>query len=371
MARRRRQSDVFGLSFLDAMTCGFGAVILFFMVIQGATDAPPDEPVFPDRQAEVDRLEEEVLVGHENLVELRNALSAVDEERIQAQGLSRRLIETLREVQVELATFEAETLAKKEDVRQLQSDLKSLEEDTKRLSANLPSEETPGDKVRSFVGDGDRQYLTGLKVGGERILILVDASASMLADTVVNVIVRRNLPDARRRLADKWRRATATVDWLTTQMPSQSHFQIYTFDETAKPVVPDSAGKWLDAGDRKVVGDAVSRLERVAPHGGTNLYRALEAIDQLRPRPDNVILLVDGLPTQGRKASRRGTVSGKKRLDYFEEAVREHLTGGRAGRLPVNVVLFPMEGDPRAASAYWQLALASGGSFLAPAEDWP
>jgi hypothetical protein len=30
-----------------------------------------------------------------------------------------------------------------------------------------------------------------------------------------------------------------------------------------------------------------------------------------------------------------------------------------------------MEGDPNAAHLYWELALTSGGSLLAPSEDWP
>jgi hypothetical protein len=37
----------------------------------------------------------------------------------------------------------------------------------------------------------------------------------------------------------------------------------------------------------------------------------------------------------------------------------------------VNVVLSPMEGDPLAASEFWKLAQSSGGSFMAPAKDWP
>jgi len=30
-----------------------------------------------------------------------------------------------------------------------------------------------------------------------------------------------------------------------------------------------------------------------------------------------------------------------------------------------------MEGDPLAASEFWQLAQVSGGSFMSPARDWP
>ncbi|MEM8931075.1 MAG: hypothetical protein AAGE94_07860 [Acidobacteriota bacterium] len=212
MARRQRRTfEVFSLSFLDAMTCGFGAVVLFFMVIQSSVDERKDV-VAVDRRAEVDRLEEEVLVGHENLVVLRNSLRQIEQERVVSQGLSRRLIETLREVREELATFEQSTLARIEDVNQLKADLKSLEEDSKRLAASIPDDETPGDDLRAFVGDGDRQYLTGLKVGGERIFILVDASASMLADTVVNVLLRRNLPDGQKLQSVKWRQAAASVD---------------------------------------------------------------------------------------------------------------------------------------------------------------
>jgi hypothetical protein len=36
---RRRPLTVFSLSFLDAMTCGFGAVVLLYMVINAATSS--------------------------------------------------------------------------------------------------------------------------------------------------------------------------------------------------------------------------------------------------------------------------------------------------------------------------------------------
>ena len=39
--------------------------------------------------------------------------------------------------------------------------------------------------------------------------------------------------------------------------------------------------------------------------------------------------------------------------------------------VPVNVILLPMEGDPEAAIRFWDLAMRTRGSFLAPARDWP
>lgn len=362
---RRREVNVFGLAFLDAMTCGLGAVVLLYMVINAGVSLEADRVTY-DLTGEVDRLEDEVLGGHAHLAELRNAVRDADQRHALARGLSRRLIETLQKVQVELATFDAETLARREHLNKLKTDLKSLEEEARRLAASVPEEETPGEKIRAFTGDGDRQYLTGLKVGGERILLLVDTSASMLDETIVNIVVRRNLPDARKIRAEKWQQAVATVDWLTTQMPRESFFQVYTFAETAAPLVDGTGGEWLPAGDRDVLEKAVTTLRTVVPDGGTSLQNAFAAIRQLRPAPDNLILLTDGLPTQGRDRPRGSKVSANDRLKHFERAVNDLPSG-----MPVNVILFPMEGDPMAASAFWKLAMATRGSFLSPPEDWP
>lgn len=361
----RRQVNVFSLSFLDAMTCGFGAVVLFYMIIN-ASFGRESGRMTADLHGEVNRLEEEVLDGHIKLVELRNSVEEIERENVLAAGLSRRLLETLTTIQEELATYEDETLAKKDHVNKLKADLKSLEEEVKRLSALAPSEETPGDRIRTHIGDGDRQYLTGLKVGGKRILILVDASASMLDETVVNIIRRRNMSDAVKRGSEKWQQALETVDWITTQIPPDSRFQIYAFNTRAASVVPAQNHEWLDGGDREVLDGAVQHLKGVIPNGGTNLYRAFTTFRSLRPAPDNIYLLVDGLPTQGQRPPKGTTISGRDRVRLFNDAAKE-----LRDRTPVNVVLFPMEGDPHASSAYWKLALFSGGAFVSPSEDWP
>lgn len=368
MARRR--VNVFGLAFLDAMTCGLGAVVLLYMVINASVGVRAGERTH-DYEGEVNRLEAEVLEGQQHLVELRNAVRVVEEKQVTAQGASRRLLESIREIQAELATYDEQTIAQREHLNRLQTDLRSLEEEAKRLAASIPSDETPGRRppgrrIRAFVGDGDRQYLTGLKLGGQRIFLLVDASASMLSETIVNVILRRNLPDSAKIRAEKWQQAVSTIDWLTTQLPRDSHFQAYTFNETAQPLLPGSGKEWLESGDRKTLDRTVQALRQVVPGGGTNLQRGLAAAAAMRPKPDNLILLVDGLPTQGKAPSKRRTVSGKERLRLFNDAV-DVLPRG----LPVNVILFPMEGDPMAAASYWKLAIATRGSFMSPAKDWP
>jgi hypothetical protein len=362
---RRRETNIFSLSLLDCMCCGFGALILFHMII-ASRSGQRFEKVTEVLQAEVDKRQKEVLEGTDRLVELRNSFREIEEKRAAAQGLSTRILETLAQMQAELATYEAQTVAKRESVNKLKADIRSAEEGAKRLSGGMPSQEVPGDKVRSFVGDGDRQYLSGLKVGGKRIFILADASASMLAEDIVNAVRRRLFPPATRLRARKWRQSVKAVDWLTAQMPRESKYQLYVFNTRARPVLAGTEGVWLDAKDGKTVDRAVLSLGQTAPDGGTSLYHAFAAAKAMNPPPDNILLLTDGLPTQGETAPSRRTVSGRERLRLFDRSLDELPRG-----VPVNIILFPMEGDPMAATAFWKLAMASRGSLMTPSSAWP
>lgn len=362
---RRRALTVFSLSFLDAMTCGFGAVVLLYMVINASVSLRSDR-LTGDLQAEATRLDREVLEGQRRLVELRNALREVERRQVVARGLSSRLIESLDDLQRELSDDRDTNLARQEHLNRLMADLKSLEEETQRLAASIPREEPQGERLRSFIGDGDRQYLTGLKVGGDRILILVDVSASMLAEKVVDVLVRRNLPDERKLQAGKWRQTVDTVDWLLTQLPPTSRFQVVVFNDSAAPVLEGTDGQWLDGGDADALERVVQGLRRVVPGRGTSLYRAFSVVGAFEPHPDNLVLLTDGLPTQGESIQRSGTISARQRRKLFSQAIKQIPIG-----LPVNVVLLPMEGDPEAPSAFWRLALSTRGSLLSPPGDWP
>lgn len=362
----RRAVNPIGMSFLDAMTCGLGAVVLLYMVINASIQLRADV-VTVDLRAETDRLEEQVLDGHKRLVEVRNSVREVEKERAVTQGLSRRMIETLSEISEELATYENSTLARKEHLNQLKTDIRTMEEDAKRLAAAAPpSDETPGDRTRQHIGDGDRQYLTGLKVGGRRILFLIDASASMLDDTIVNIIRRRNLPDEQKLRAEKWQQALATADWLLTQIPRDSSYQIYIFNDGARPVLAGTENQWLDGSDGEVLGRALGELRAVVPDRGTSLIKAFEVANSMNPAPDNITLLTDGLPTVGTGPAKGGTVSARQRAKLFERASKT-----RPKNVPINVILFPMEGDPMAAAEFWKLAITSRGSFMGISEDWP
>lgn len=362
---KRRPVSPFSLSFLDIMFCGFGAVVLLVLILNTDT-VQARNAVFADLRSEVVRMENEVIVGRENMVEARNSLTATEKDIVLTQGDAERVQASLLEIEAGLTDLRRETTARREHINRLKSDLKGLDKTTRQLTAEDEARSRQGDKVHQFSGEGNRQYLTGLKLGGKRILILLDASASMLDETVVNILRVRNMSDARKRAAEKWQRAQGTTEWLLSNLPVTSQFQLYLFNTQSRAALPTSQGGWLSAGRAEDIAGAVEGLRKVIPGGGTSLYHAFNTATLLKPKPDNILLITDGLPTQGRSKPGGTTVTSAQRLDHLSRAIKVLPSG-----IPVNTILLPMEGDAYAAAAFWRLAVDTRGAFLTPARDWP
>jgi len=362
---RRRQVSVFSLSFLDAITCGFGAIILFYMVIVANIDLRHDL-IVEDASADVNRLELRVLAGRKNLIQEREDLAKMLEEQTVLEGLKRRLAAEVEQTQQDFLELDEESLSRRETIEQLEAELAELRAALQEQSARSVDPEEAGNRIRSVTGEGNRQYLTGMRMGGRRVLILVDASTSMLDRTLVNIIRRRNMSEEDQLRAPKWRQAVNTVDWITAQIPPGTQFQIMAYNDKAWSLVEGTDGQWLTASDGALLDQAVETLRNTVPAGPTSLHAAFMAARRLEPKPDNIYLIADGLPTMGSVMPSRPGVSGRERAEHFQRAVRELPIN-----VPVNVILLAMEGDPLAAPSYWWLALNTGGSMLAPAEDWP
>lgn len=363
---RRRQLQVFSMSFLDAVTCGFGAVVLLYMVISAQQGVESIRKV-DDLAAEAYKLEEEVLVGYKNLVVLRNTLHKTEEEKTKAQGRAAVLMSELERMREQSAQYTGDTLARRAHINKLKADVLSLEEGTKRLQGGTDAKGPPGEQLRGFRGSGDRKYLTGIKMNGQRILILVDASASMLDETLVNVLRIRNLPDVQKMLAPKWQRAVRTADWLSTQIPPDSNFQMYSFNTQPAVLVEGTEGQWLSGADFRQLNSAMEALKRTVPRDGTSLINAFNVAKTLNPLPDQIVIVTDGLPTQGPTAPAiRKAVDADQRAKLFDQSL-----AALPANVPVSVVLMPMEGDLPAPSRFWRLARETGGVFMMPSRDWP
>ena len=351
------------LAFLDVMFCGFGATILLFLIIDHASSVNAIQ-TNPELTAEVNLLEEEVLDGELGLVQLRNIFSDTSFEMVTAEGLARQIQERVQTFLQELAALESANLATIESPEKLRSDIQALEEELLRLQASAFEQE--GNSARQFLGDGNRQYLSGLFLGGQRILILVDSSSSMLDSTLVNILRTRNMGVTQKRQAPKWQRVVKTIDWISSQLPITSRYQIWNFSTETAPVLPGTEDIWLEVADRDQLNEAIKAVERLVPDHGTNMEQVFRAAANMSPRPDNIFLITDGLPTLNDRGTSKRLVTPQERMALYEDAVEELPQG-----VPVNIILMPLEGDPSAAAAFWQLAQYSKGSFITPSKDWP
>ena len=155
--------------------------------------------------------------------------------------------------------------------------------------------------------------MTGMKVGGRNIVIAIDVSASMLDETILNVLRRRNMSSEQKKSSPKWRRAIATVDWLATQLPLDADFQVFTFNQQVRSLVGDPSLDWHKMEDGEPLNEAIEKLdsfiqeERDQPRG----------IDDAPPRTFPLFQTTFTLSLmaclRGSSEPRSATVSGKRR----------------------------------------------------------
>ena len=366
MKKTARSIAYFNLSFLDIMFCGFGAVVLLVLIINSHI-VTETKAKFKDLTAEVTRVEHEITAAELYKQNIQNKIADKEQEIKTVNHRFEEISRQVEAVQKKESLNQEQSLALKKDIRQLQNDLKKAARQKWKEQQQLDiALNQSGNKVRQYEGEGNRQYLTGLKLGGKRVLILLDSSASMLDESIVNVIVKRNMSRAVKRNSRKWRQAVNTVRWLVANLPADSKLMVLHFNTRAKSLAAKQAMQWLRTTDKAAMQSLFSHLSNLVPQKGTSLYQAFSSINSMASRPDNVILITDGLPTQGRSKPKAAKVTPSERIRLAQEAIKiipEHI--------PVNTILLPMEGDPMAAMIYWQLAIDTKGSFMTPSRDWP
>ena len=361
----RREAPGGLISFLDVMCCGFGAVVLLVVILNGNL-VQKRETQSEAMREEVRQLTQLESFARQELAQTGAELAGVEEQRASVSAQAARLEARLRDTRSRTQEVQARAEALQSSIATLQTQSAAVEQAVTLLRSKATQQWDGGRRPVGFSGDGQRQYLTGLKLGGERTLILLDSSASMLDETIVNVVRWRITEPAIKRTAPKWQRTTRTLHWLVANLRPGKQFQVYQFNASASPLLAGTEGKWLSTNDTASLTGALAAAAQIVPGGGTSLHRAYAVIAQMKPPPDSVVVLTDGLPTLGVREEPGRLVSAEERLTLFSDAIRLI-----PGSIPVNTILFPMEGDPAAAGAFWQLALMTQGSFMTPARDWP
>ena len=361
----RRQTTTFSMSFLDVISCGFGAVVLFYTIISAQAGLYRIKEN-SDLNAESQRLEQEVLDGYKHLAELQERARLdrgpqdprgrpVERDAGEAEGDRGRARRATRTTRSRGARA----------LERLKADLKSLEESTRRLKEARAADSA----VRAAPVVDDQQLVT-LRVDGRRVLVLVDASASMLDETVVNIIRLRNMPPERRIASAKWQQAVNTdrVGGLAPAADS-TQFQVYAFDTAPRPLVEGSAGRWLERRRRRpdrggAAGAAQDRADRrLEPAERLRRHQvARPGAGQRDPgdgRPADPGRQAAAHAHAGDHGAARGPHAGRGEVAAAVAAALQHRAAADGGRpRRADLLLAPRARRPAA-------------RFLSPAKDWP
>jgi hypothetical protein len=352
IASKRREAEVFSLAFLDCICCGFGAVILVFILTISQKQAV-DKTSVDDLRDRVRQLASQITISQQDLDRLAKVLAAAQLELQDINAKNNQDQLKLSERRRELLLMLQQTGAMKDALNTLLGEKK-----------NLPTEDHAPIPIPNI---DRRQYLTGVKLTGDFIVFMVRMSGSMLDETIDGASARLEDSDIKKREAPKWQRVIHSLEWMINSLGPDTHFQVLFFNEEVVPVLPDRADEWFSTTDKKTMSEIVKRFNEVVPKGGANLERAFTAVRYLPRLPDSIVLLTDGLPTKSDTLPYDGDVGEEQRIRYFQIASKSALPS----HIPVSTILFPLNGDPAAAAEYWLLANATRGALVSPAKSWP
>ena len=133
---RRRNINVFSLSFLDIMSCGFGAVILVFIIINHGTEASSQE-VNAELMAEAQRLQAQVTDEQAQLAALQTTVEQVVDETITAEQITAEIMASIETLNATMQRQAQSGAAQSTDIEKLKSELKLLEDETATLQGSV------------------------------------------------------------------------------------------------------------------------------------------------------------------------------------------------------------------------------------------
>ena len=321
---------------MDCICCGFGAVLLLFILTAKA----------------------QVTTDAETTEQLEAAAATLQAAIREAEAKDRALdkeIEALDPQPQTNATSLAQLAARQERLA------KAIQERQEALAA-IETPESPTE-APGFINrpSADNSYLSGLRMRGPKAVIVLERSGSMLAEDASTAL--QTLQTQSGASAEKWLRAKAAVRAVVAAIPKGTEVAILAMGADTKTLSGAPNNPYIDPYDNGALIAFLEQLDRLEAGGGANLYAALQAVNSLPQRASSLLILADGLPTA--PAPAQGSLSESDRIALFSNAQRIPTS------YPVNAILFPFEGDPSAAGLFWDVSRRTGGVTLIPDNDWP
>ena len=333
---KRREAQSSALSFMDCICCGFGAVLLLFILTAKAQITNSQEKAKQSNNA-ADTLDVAIRETKAKKLALEKEIEALDPP-------SNAMVSSL-----------AALTAKQERLAQ------EVEDQTKALTALENIAEPTEQPAALDRPSADNSYLSGLQLRAPRAVILLESSGSMLAEdskTAIQIIEQGTGAKSK-----KWLRSKAAVRAVLAAIPKGTQVAIFAMAEETEALSGSSKNPYIDPYDNKALLLFLDRLNQLEASGGADLSKGLQAVNQLNQRASSLLLIGDGLPTA--PAPRSGNLSEADRVKLFNRAMVSRFN------YPFNTILFPFSGDPSAAGLFWQLSSRTKGITLIPDNDWP
>ena len=207
---KRREFEVFTLSFLDCICCGFGAIILLLVL----TDV--GQPIVIERseknlKGQIDALQRQLyeIRGETDVLnrELQGRIKVLNSEQLKVAALAGDLTKIRGEFKASKGEASVTNIVETELVAAHQT----LTAEMQRLLKNQPR------KIDTV------QAVGGIPVDSEWIIFVIDTSGSMQADN--------------------WENAQNVVREILDIYPKVKGLQI--LDDEGKPMFPSTKGSWL------------------------------------------------------------------------------------------------------------------------------
>jgi hypothetical protein len=218
MKRKSRDFEIFSLSFLDIISCGFGAVVLLVLI------SPYAESVLPDFTSQTQVALDQVLEAEARIEGLERALEA--ETR------------ALEDVQERITQESTKAAQAKNRLRAADAEAESLDENLAGLELVERSlRDSQRASIRPATAETRDEEVGGIPVDSDYVVFIIDTSGSMQAI---------------------WGRVTREVENIINIHPRIKGFQI--LNDNGAHLIGGYAGRWIP--DTKARRDSVIRLFR-------------------------------------------------------------------------------------------------------------
>ena len=264
MARRRRNTQAFRLSFLDCICCGFGAIILLLVL------SKIYEPVVVEK-AEQD---------------LQKLIALLQQELFEIRGTTTVLDRTLKEVKVKNTAAKSHLGKLEGDLSKIQGQYKAsqdnedetIDEGELRVARQRLSEEQK--RLQPYYRRPEADAVAGIPVDSEYIIFVIDTSGSML--------------DSSWTLAQKMLRETLQAYPQVKGIQVMNDDGVYMFRDFQSRWMPDSPGR------RQAI---VSRMRTWNATSDSNPVNGIEtAIRDFRANDKKISIYVFGDDYQGSRS---------------------------------------------------------------------